>query len=277
MISAASIASWPAACATRQLTLRLDDRQLALSDVEGTDLFIWTVDDLDWEDGQSIAVRLTRKVPDAVAPTGPGMSVANARVREAEGAVLSFRVTLDAPQTSTVSVRYATSDVTARAGEDYESVSGALRFAPGETVKTVAVPVINDAHDEGAETLTLALSRPFGAQLTVARGRGTIVNTGPIPQAWLARFGRAAAEHVLQGVEERLTGRGDVHAHRHREAQQCRPAGVAGGRPRSDRRPAADPSARTPALVLEGRPATGLGRITCGLHQTLAQRRVREP
>ena len=44
-----------------------------------------------------------------------------------------------------------------------------------------------------------------------------------------------------------------------------RPAGMAGGRPRPHRRPAADPSARTPALVLEGRPATGLGRITFGL------------
>ena len=35
--------------------------------------------------------------------------------------------------------------------------------------------------------------------------------------------------------------------------------------PRPYRRPAADPSARTPALVLDGRPATGLGRITFDL------------
>ncbi|MCY4407270.1 MAG: hypothetical protein OXC15_12955 [Rhodospirillaceae bacterium] len=102
-------------------------------------------------------------------------------------------------------MRYATSNGTAVAGADYEAVSGALHFEAGQTRKTVRVPVLNDSHDEGSETLTLTLSRPFGAQLSDAQATGTIVNTGPIPQAWLARFGRTAAGHVLDGVEERLT------------------------------------------------------------------------
>ena len=46
-------------------------------------------------------------------------------------------VTLDTAQSSTVSVRYATADGTAVAGADYEAASGVVRFAPGETAKTV--------------------------------------------------------------------------------------------------------------------------------------------
>jgi len=188
-----------------QLTLHLDDLQLRLDDVEGLNFFVWAVEDPGWQDGQEVAVKLTREDPDSAAATPPGIAVADAQVQEAEGAALSFRVTLDSAQSGAVSVRYATSNGTAVAGADYEAVSGALHFEAGQTRKTVRVPVLNDSHDEGSETLTLTLSRPFGAQLTDARATGTIVNTGPIPQAWLARFGRTAAEHVLGGVEERLT------------------------------------------------------------------------
>ena len=191
-----------------ELTLRLDDRQFALASVEGTRLFTWTVEDLDWHDGRTVAVQLVRADPDAAVVAGPGLSVADAVVREAEGAVLEFQVTLDGAQSSTVSVRYATSDDTATAGTDYVAQSGALRFAPGEASKTVRVPVLNDAHDEGPETLTLSLSHPFGAMLADGEATGTIVNTGPIPKAWIARFGRSVAGHVLGAVETRLTAPG---------------------------------------------------------------------
>ena len=41
--------------------------------------------------------------------------------------------------------------------------------------------------------------------ITRAEATGTITNSDPIPQAWLARFGRTAAEHVLDGVQARLS------------------------------------------------------------------------
>ena len=116
-------------------------------------------------------MKLTREDPDAAVVAGPGLSVADAQVQEAEGAVLSFSVRLDEAPSAAVSVRYATSDGTASAGADYVARSGALRFEAGETAKTVSVPVLNDAHDEGSETLTLALSAPFGAE--VADGTAT--------------------------------------------------------------------------------------------------------
>ena len=185
------------------LTVRLGEVELALAGAGSGASYSWSNVELGWEAGMTVPLRLTRRTEATAA--GPGVSVADARVREAEGASLKFRVTLDTPQTSTVSVRYATSDGTAVAGEDYAGVSGALRFAPGETAKTVKVAVFDDAHDEGAETLALTLSRPFGAQLSHAQATGTIANTDPMPRAWLARFGRTVAEHVVEAVDERLT------------------------------------------------------------------------
>ena len=160
-----------------------------------------------WSAGESVAVLLTRAVEaEGTAASGPGISVADAEVREAEGAVLSFPVTLDAAQASAVSVRYATSDGTAVAGADYERTSGALRFEAGETAKTVAVPVLNDTHNEGSETLTLVLSDPYGATLADGEATGTIVNTGPMPQAWITRFGRTVAQQAVDAIGERLSG-----------------------------------------------------------------------
>ena len=64
--------------------------------------------------------------------------------------------------TSAVTVNYATADGSATVGSDYTERSGTLTFDPGETSKTVSVPVLDDGHDEGHETFTLTLSNPTG-------------------------------------------------------------------------------------------------------------------
>ena len=190
-----------------ELALHLGGVAVALADGGSGNSFTWTGVDLDWTGGETVAVRLTKEGDGAVeTPSGAAVSVGDAQVREAAGAVLAFRVRLNAAQTTAVSVRYATSDGTAAAGSDYVAGSGAVRFAPGATAGTVHVRVLEDAHDEGAETMTLALSRPFGAALADRTATGTIVNTDPMPKAWLARFGRTAAGHVLAAVGERLDG-----------------------------------------------------------------------
>ena len=166
-----------------------------------------TVRDVDsqWQVGEQVTVRLTRTDGDAVeAPAGPGLSVADTQANEASGAPLRFRVTLDAPAQSTVSVRYRTSDGTAQAGADYVAAHGAVRFARGESAKTVDVAVLPDDHDEGSETMTLTLSGPYGATVADATATGTISNTGAIPKAWIARFGRTVAEQAIEAVQARL-------------------------------------------------------------------------
>ena len=138
----------------------------------------------------------------------PGLSVADASVQEAANASLDFPVTLSRAASATVTVDYATSDGTATAGSDYTATSGTLTFNAGDTAKTVSVPVLSDLVNEGAETLTLTLSGASGADayLADASATGTINNDGPMPRAWLTRFGRSAAAHVLDAVQERLDG-----------------------------------------------------------------------
>ena len=136
---------------------------------------------------------------------GPvGVSVADARVEEGVGAVLAFAVTLSRAATSAFTVDYATSDGSARAGEDYTAASGTLSFQAGESSRTVEVAVLDDAHDEGEETLTLRLSNASGGQVTDGEATGTIENTDLMPAALLARIGRATAEQVVEHIEERM-------------------------------------------------------------------------
>ena len=137
---------------------------------------------------------------------GPvAIEVADARVREAADAVLEFEVSLSRTAGGPVSVDYATADGTAKAGEDFTAASGTLTFAAGETVKTVSVAVLDDAHDEGEETMKLLLSNATGgARIRDGEATGTIENSDPIPKAWLARFGRTVADQVLEAVQGRM-------------------------------------------------------------------------
>ena len=158
---------------------------------------ICTVDDRPLTEAPSLIVHRTEQT----------LSVADARVDEGPGAVLVFEVTLARPADRTVTVGYETADGTATAGDDYEAVSGTLSIEAGQTTASVQVTVLDDSHDEGEETLTLYLTDPTNAQLLNEEAVGTIVNSDPMPSAWLARFGRAASDHVAQAVARRLERR----------------------------------------------------------------------
>ncbi|WP_406700320.1 Calx-beta domain-containing protein [Singulisphaera sp. Ch08] len=58
------------------------------------------------------------------------------------------------------SVSYATSDGTATAGFDYTAVTGTLNFAPGQTVQSFVIPILNDQVADGNETINLILANP---------------------------------------------------------------------------------------------------------------------
>ena len=133
--------------------------------------------------------------------------IEGARAKEGKDASLDFAVTLNRAAAHEVSVDYATEDDTATAGEDYTATSGTLTFAAGETAKTVSVPVLDDAIDEGKEVMRLLLSNPKGAYLRNIhrKARGIITNDDALQQAWLARFGRTVGGHVTDAVSGRLT------------------------------------------------------------------------
>ena len=135
------------------------------------------------------------------------LTVSDATVTEALGAQLVFTVSLDRAVTASgnaVTVDYATRDGTATAGADYTSASGTLTFGVEERTKSVHVAVVDDNHNDGNETLELVLSNATGATIEDGTGTGTINNADPMPQAWLARFGRTVAEQVLGGVTARI-------------------------------------------------------------------------
>ena len=73
-------------------------------------------------DGRTLSERVRATVEGR-----PGVSVADARVKEAKGAKLAFAVTLSAATDKRVMVRYATSDGSAAAGEDYKAKSAGWR------------------------------------------------------------------------------------------------------------------------------------------------------
>ena len=134
----------------------------------------------------------------------PSISVADATVTEAAGAVLAFTVSLSRSSGSNVTVDYATSDGTATAGADYTATSGTLTISAGSTSATVDVTVLDDSHDDGGETLTLTLSNAANGTLGDSTATGTIENSDPLPKALMARFGRTAAVHIVEQVEDRV-------------------------------------------------------------------------
>lgn len=77
----------------------------------------------------------------------------------------SVPVALSEPTTETVTVDFASEDMTAAAGSDYSAVSGTLTFAPGETQKAVTVTAPTEAAPEGDLTFRIRLSNATGATL----------------------------------------------------------------------------------------------------------------
>ena len=150
-------------------------------------------------DGGRLEQEISTTIPGPVA-----ISVADAHVKEAEAAELVFAVALDRARHDEVRVDYATEDGSAKAGTDYDATSGTLVFDAGDTQKTVRVQVLEDAHDEGEETMKLILSNPVGARIADGEAIGTIENTDRMPKAWLSRFGRTVAEQVFEAGEFRL-------------------------------------------------------------------------
>ncbi len=107
----------------------------------------------------------------------PGFGVSSASVVEGDagGSVnLVFTVTLSPAASGTASVDYATIDGSATSPADYLSISGSLVFTPGQTTRTIMVPVTGDSVQEPLETFTFSLSNPSGAILRTALAAGTI-------------------------------------------------------------------------------------------------------
>ncbi|MFZ4504214.1 MAG: Calx-beta domain-containing protein, partial [Methylovulum sp.] len=86
-------------------------------------------------------------------------------------------VSLSHSSLSSVQVDYATVANTATSASDYNAVTGTLVFAPSETQKTLTVSILGDTRLEEDETLSMTLSNPNNALLTVVNSALiTIIN-----------------------------------------------------------------------------------------------------
>lgn len=88
----------------------------------------------------------------------------------------TFTISLSAAYDQAVTVGYATANGTATAGSDYQSKTGTVTFAPGETTKTITVAVTGDKQKEANETFFVNLSGATVGEITDSQGLGTILN-----------------------------------------------------------------------------------------------------
>src|SRR5688572_19135830 len=93
---------------------------------------------------------------------------------------VNFTVTLSAAVSEPVTLAYSTSNGTATAEGDYQSASGTVTFAAGETSKTIPVLVNGDQAGEANETFLVNLSLVEGnAVLADSQMIATIVDDEP--------------------------------------------------------------------------------------------------
>ena len=156
--------------------------------------------------------------PDTV--TLPEISVADATAEEGTDESVDFVISLDLVPTEIVRVDYSIRSGTATARQDFgvpvNGFDGTLcflpsKYTPGETCRvgtsqTISVPIMDDAVDEGSETLTLRLRNPSNATISDGEAIGTITNDDPLQTMWLSRFGRTVGGQVVDAVAGRLSG-----------------------------------------------------------------------
>ena len=109
---------------------------------------------------------------------GPVLSIDDITLTEGNSGTKEFLFTVrSAPaSTRTVTVDVVTADREATAGQDYNAVSTSLTFAPGQTVKTVAVTVLGEKVEEPDETFVVRLEHPTNAAVSKVEGIGKILD-----------------------------------------------------------------------------------------------------
>ena len=120
----------------------------------------------------------------------PSLTLAPASGAEDAGS-LSFAVSLSRASAQTVTVAFASADVTAEAGVDYSEANGTLTFGPGTMAATIAVAVDDDELAETEETcpasslsggarVELRLSEASNRNATLGEGVPPLSATGTI-------------------------------------------------------------------------------------------------
>lgn len=109
----------------------------------------------------------------------PAISINDVTLFEGNNASteFEFQVTLDKKSTREITLSYSITSGTAKAGEDYVTVSNQTITIPaGETQKKIIVSVIGDDIKEGDDNFAVQLQNPVNGSLQKLVGSGTIRN-----------------------------------------------------------------------------------------------------
>ena len=145
---------------------------------------------------------------------------------------LDFRVRLSRKYDDYVCYDFETiSGGTAAEGTDYSKRPKVRQWVQiGKRVDKPFVRLIDDSVNDNGETVKVKISNARlcndasqTVSITRAEATGTIRNSDPLPQALMARFGRTAAVHVVEHVEERLAAPREVGVEAQVAGRQLRP------------------------------------------------------
>ena len=163
----------------------------------------------------------------------PGLTI---RIRDATGdeddGWLDFKVRLSRKHNDYVCYDFETiSGGNATEGTDYLKIPKATYWMQiGKRVDTPFVRLIDDSVNDNGETVKVKISNAHvcgdpsqTVSITRAEATGTIRNSDPLPRALMARFGRTAAVHVVEHVEERLAAPREVGVEAQVAGRQLRP------------------------------------------------------
>ncbi len=75
-----------------------------------------------------------------------------------DGGSVTVTVTRNGATNDAITADYTTLDGLARAGRDYTATSGSIAFAPGETTKTITIPIIDNSADQGDDAFFVYLN-----------------------------------------------------------------------------------------------------------------------
>jgi hypothetical protein len=154
--------------------------------------------DTRFENNESFVVNLTSPGQPAVVLTDsqgagnivnddvpPSVSINDVAVAEGNAgtSTATFTVSLSAASGLPATVAFSTADGTATQPSDYQSASGVLTFAAGQTTGTVSVTIVGDTANEPNESFVVNLANPTNASIADPQGVGTMTNDDAVAPA----------------------------------------------------------------------------------------------
>jgi len=103
-----------------------------------------------------------------------------------------------------VSCDYCSKDVSATAGAKYKGVSGRLDFEPGEVMKSIDIPILNDDFWDSTLEFQMHLVKPIGCKLGNTRARVLILDDDIFPTNAYRKEIMSQDEEVVASISVRL-------------------------------------------------------------------------